>query len=358
MRSYTYNNVTVTYGEQVLWTGDSNTITIESSVSTDEVGADIIIRHPSGVETRTIRHLSELPRIVFVIDDALIALDDDNIGQYTAQVNVYKNGIYDFSHTFSFQLLKGKSFTNQSHAISRTLYLYDPDELVKLQVYSPESGSFHFGSTYLPLYQGLNQYNMSQHITTLGTYTFCLENEVVQPVAVISGDTAKTPFSSTLYYSVIKSNEDPSYEEKGGDVWKYDETIFPVCYTIVYDEACWSKDFVELRYRDCDGCIRYLGGKLASETNEVGGTPYTRTETDNVFRNIPRKHIENTKRTLKVGFMNVAKNAYPQDILYSSDVYMRMYNSEWWPVVIGSDKIETKRDDTQDIELEIIISEE
>lgn len=357
MRSYTYNNITVTYPESVVWLGDSNCVTIASSVVTDNVGAEIIIRHPNTTETRSIRHLSELNSILFILDDALLALDDDNIDQYTAQVDVYNNGVMSFTKTFAFQLLKGKSFTNQSHAISRTLYIYDDEELVKMQVYSPESGMLHIGSHYLSLYEGLNQYDFTSYITSLGTYEFCLMHEDVIPIAVISGDAAKTPNVSTLYYSVIKSDSEETYT-KGGDVWKYEDTIFPVCYTIIYDEACWSKDFVELRYRDCDGCVRYLGGKLATETNTVGGSSYMRTDGNNVFRNIPRKHRETTQRTLKVGFMDIAKNAYPQDILYSDEVEMRMYNSEWWPVVIATDKIETKPDDTQDIELDIIISEE
>lgn len=358
MRTYTRNNVKVTYPENVVWLGDSNCVTIESMSTSDKVGAEIIIRHPAGVQTRTIRHLSELPRLLFVLDDALLALMDDNIGQYTAQVNVYNNGDFSFTRTFTFQLLDGKSFTNQSHAISRTIYIYDPTELVKLQVFSPQSGVFRIGQNTLPLTRGLNQFNLSSLITNYGNYEFCLEDNTVPPIAVISGDVANSPTSSTLYFSTVQGGGSTSAEVDGGDVWKYMESIFPVCYTLVYDEGCWNYDFVELMYKDCDGCNRYLGGKLSSETNKVSGSGYERTDGTNVYRNIPRRHIETTQRTIKVGFLDIAKNAYPQDILYSDEVYMRMYNTEWWPIVINDESITTNRDDNFDFELNITISKE
>lgn len=357
MREYFYDNMKLTYQDSVVWVGDSNIITIESSTLTDKVGGEIIIRHPNGTETRTIRHLSELPKLLFVLDDALIGLDDDNIGQYTVQVNAYKNGVVSFAKSFSFQLLKGKSFTNQSHAISRTIYIYDNTELNKMQVYSPSNGVLHIGNSLLTLTRGLNQYNMTSYIQSIGTYGFCLEDVPSQPVAVVSGDLAKTPTSSTLFWSEVRSGTVAS-DEKGGDVWKYEETIFPVCYTIVYEEACWNYDFVELRYRDTDGCIRYLGGRIGSEKNKVQGTMYERTDGTNVFRNIPYRYIGSTQRSLKICLQDIAKDAYPQDILYSDTVEMRMYNGEWWPVTIESDTIEIKNNTYLDIELNIIISRE
>lgn len=358
MRTYTSNGITLTYQDQVVWLGDSNVITVEAYDINDKVGAEIIIRHPAGEETRTIRHFSEMYKLLFVIDDALLALVDDNIGQYTIQVNAYKNGAYAFTRSFSFQLLKGKSFTNQSHAIGRTIYIYSPEELYKLQIFSPASGVFTCNNESYGLTRGLNQFNLMDELTDTGTYTYCLNNSQVQPIAIISGDYPKTPNIQNLQYTLIRSGYSVDITETGGDIWRYDDTIFPVCGSIVYDEACWNNDFVEFMYTDTDGCIRYIGGKLATETNAVGGTTYYRTEGDNIFRNIPRRHIEATKRTIKVGLVGIATDAYPQDILYSNEVFMRMYDGEWWPVVIGNEKIEIKSGDTQDIELDVIISEE
>lgn len=358
MRTYTSNNITVTYQESVVWLGDSNIITVESMDVNDKVGAEIIIRHPAGTETRTIRHLSDLNKLLFVIDDALAALIDDNIGQYTIQIDVYKNGAYSFTRSFSFQLLKGKSFTNQSHAIGRTIYIYSLDELYKLQIYSPANGVFSAGGQTFNLVKGLNQFNLTNDIDGDGTYGYCLQNSQISPIAVITGAIAKTPYKSQIQYGLVRAAYTEDVTEKGGDVWRYDDEIFPVCGDIIFEEPCWNNDFVELRYTDTDGCVRYLGGKLASETNSVNGTNYYRAEGTNVFRNIPRSHRETTKRSIKVGFMDVKTDAYPQDILYSDEVFMKMYNGEWWPVIIGTEKIEIKSGDTQDIELEVIISEE
>lgn len=357
MKEYTYGNVTITYNDTVLWLYDSNAVTIESSIDTDQVGAEIVIRHPAGSQTRTIRHLSELSRLVFVLDDALLALADDNIGNYTAQIDVYVNGSLSFTKTYTFQLLYGKSFTNKSHAISRTIYIYSPEELYKLQIYSPSSGQFTIEGNNMPLYIGLNQYNLTSIVDGYGTYTMCLQNANTQPIAIVSGDTARTPSSSTLYYSVVRSSINIA-DEKGGDVWKYEETVFPVCHTLVYEEPCWNDGFVELRYKDADGCTRYLGGKIASEENKAEGSFYSRMMPDNTFRNIPRKHIEHTSRSLKVGLLGIAKDAYPQDIIYSETVEMRMYNNEWWPITINDSAITLKDTDYVDVELTIIISKD
>lgn len=356
MRQYISGRLTVTYPEQVVWLQDSNVVNIESSSSSDKVGADITVRHPGGTETRTIRHISELSRLLFVLDDALLALHDDNIGQYSCQVDLYNNGASAGTLTFAFQLLDGKSFTNRSHAISRTMYFYNPDELAKVQIYSPGSGELAIGGQTMELRVGLNQYNLSTIIAGNGTYTACLYSAGQAPVAQMTGDVPLTPNSSNLYWSYSPGSGYSRID--GGDVWRELE-IIPFCHTIIVDDSCTGNDFVELRYKDCDGCFRYLGGKLTKEANKASMNAYERTSPDNAFRNIPRRKITGTSRSITVGFNDIATDAYPQDIRYSDEVWMRMYNGEWWPVVLATESIAVKGDqDTQDFEVEIIISEE
>lgn len=357
MRYFDYNNLTVTYPEKVIWLGDSNCITVQSIVSTDKVGARIIIRHPDGSTTRTIVHLSELNRLLFVLDEALLALDNDNIGQYSCQIDLFVNNVQQTTWTFTFQLLHGKSFTNRSHGISRTVYLYHPSEATKVQFYSPADGYFEAGVTQYPLTEGLNQYNLGWFVSHDGSYTVCLKSANTNPSVVVSGDNPITPTSHELYYATSGGGS-ATDEQKGGDIWKGEEDTFPVCHTIVLDSTCGGTDFVELMYTDCDGCIRYLGGKLMKEANKGEGSAYTRTD-GNVFRNIPRRHMISNSRTITVGFYDINTDAYAQDIRYSDHVYMRNYHDEWVPVVIASDTITVNgNDDTQDFELEIIISEE
>lgn len=356
MRNYIGTHVIVDYPDNVIWLQDSNVVNVRAVTPTNRVGASITVRHPGGVATRTITHISEINHLLFVLDDALSALADDNIGQYSCQIDLYLNGQPDDSVAFSFQLLDGKSFTNRSHAISRTMYMYDPSELQKVQIYSPGNGVLAIGGQTYPLYEGLNQYNLSSMITGDGTYTLCLTSASQMPVAQVTGDTPKTPYISDIFWSYQGGGGVGSID--GGDIWKSLE-VFPICHTLVIDSSCGGNDWVELRYKDVDGCDRYLGGKLIKETNKAETSSYVRTETSNCFRNIPRRKINGTSRSITAGFNDIATDAYPQDIRYSEDVWMRMYNGEWWPVVIASDSIVVKGDqDTQDIELEIIISEE
>lgn len=356
MRYFNYNTITVTYPESVIWLGDSNCVVIESHNTSDAVGGRIVIRHPNGSETRNILHISEMNRLLFVLDDALMALDTDNIGQYTVQLDIYLNGDLATTCTFTFQLLHGKSFTNRSHGISRTVYLYHPDEANKVQFYSPSDGLLEVSNTQYPLNEGLNSYNLGWLLHNVGTYTVCLISASTAPSAVISGDMPITPTSHELYYSTNGGGE-PTDEVKGGDIWRGEEDIFPICHTVIMDTTCNGSDFVELMYTDCDGCTRYIGGKLVKEVNKAAGDSYTRTGGE-VYKNIPRRHLTSNSRTITAGFYDMATDAYVQDIRYSDRVWMRNYKDEWVPVVIASDSITTKNGDTQDIELDIIISEE
>ena len=357
MRNYNGNGILAEYPDKVVWIQDSNVVNVHAADPGGKVGAEITVRHPGGVETRRIRYMGELSQLLFVLDDALAALHDYNIGQYTCQVDLYLDGVQVDSFSFNFQLLDGKSFTNRSHAISRTIYIYDLDELAKLQIYSPETGIFAVtGGTFI-LREGLNQYNLTSNITANGEYSACLQSGYQLPVAQITGDTPERPWLHDLYWTVTGDGTQPTKFD-GGDVWWKGE-VFPICHTIVVDDSCSGDDFVELRYRDADGCERYLGGRLVKEVNKAETQSYTRTETTNAFRNIPRRRISGTSRAVTVGFSDIATDAYPQDIRYSEEVYMRMYDGEWWPVVVASDSITTKgSQDTQDFELEIIISEE
>lgn len=357
MRTYTGTHVQVDYPDSVIWLQDSNVVNIRALNPQHTVGADIIIRHPGGTETRNIRHISEMNQLLFVLDDALAALHDENIGQYSCQIDTYVNGQADSTLTFAFQLLDGKSFTNRSHAISRTIYIYDLSELNKVQIYSPGNGHFTVNGTNLALYEGLNQYNLSTYIQGQGSFTVCLTSDAQGPIAQITGDTHINPNSSYLYWSV-QGGGGGGESIDGGDIWQQIE-VFPVCHTIVVDTSCNGNDFAELMYRDCDGCIRYIGGKILKEANKAETKKYVRTETTNAFRNIPRSKITGTSRSITVGFNDIATNTYIQDIRYSEDVWMRMYNGEWWPVVVATDSITVKgQEETQDVELDIIISEE
>lgn len=356
MRNYQGTNISADYPEQVIWLQDSNVVNLSAVDVADTVGAEITIRHPGGALARTIRYISEMPQLLFVLDDALAALHDDNIGQYSCQVDTYINGQPDETFTFSFQLLDGKSFTNRSHAISRTMYIYDPSELVKVQIYSPGNGVLAVGGHNYPLYEGLNQYNLSSLIQGDGVYTMCLMSASQAPVAHITGDVPVNPETTNIYWSFQGGGASGSID--GGDVWG-DVEVFPICHTLVIDSSCGGNDWVELRYKDCDGCDRYLMGKIVKETNKATSSPYVRTETTNYYRNIPRRKINGTTRSITVGFNDISTDAYPQDIRYSENVWMRMYNGEWWPVALNTESIAVKGDQsTQDIELEIIISEE
>lgn len=342
MRTKRINHTEVIYPEKVIWLQDSNVIQLSSDTRT--VGAQITVTHPSG-ENKTVRYLSELHTLVFTLDDILLSLHDDNIGRYTVEVEVYENGSQSGQISFAVQVLNGKTYQDRSHGTSRVIYIYNPDELTKLQIYSPENGTVSVSSSSYDIYEGLNQLNLGWVTDSL---YLCMSGESSQPITYITSATGTSPYSGLVELQFETASDEG---ESGGDIWG-SKVTFPICNKLEMVDHCDDYNFCELCYTDADGCIRYLGGKVIEQNDKAESSIYKRVETQ-VYKNVPRKKINSLERTIKIGFTNIDKNAYPEDILISENVYFRNYQGEWKQCYLKTDSISVNNDDFIDFELEI-----
>lgn len=351
MRETNFSNIYVTYPEELVWKNDSNVIKVSSGIA--GVGAKIRVEDPAGAGY-TLEYHSDMNSILFYLDDAIKALYNDNIGVWRCNVVGYDNGIPMGSFAFTFYVLNGKSFITRSHGVSSVIYVYNPDELYKLQVFSPQQGMATIGHFGFNCYTGLNQFNLSQAIQSAGDYSLCLrDSNLVPPLVDVVTDEAVDPHQSIITFQAI-SNAAP--ETHGGDVFNQNKVIFPVCHKIIYQNHCDDFNFGELRYTDLDGMIRYLGGKVIEDNNDVSSESYINSSID-VFKTNPNRYIIKHEKVIKLALVDIDKEAYPDDIMYSDSLYYRGWDGEWRNCSIKTKTLKREDDAFVDIELEIIVSQ-
>lgn len=351
MRTTQIGGVTIEYPEELVWKQDSNILTV-SGLS--NIGAMVVIANPLQ-EYFTLEYYSEQNQLVFVLDDAIKALFNDNISSWYCKVTPYSGDTpVGQSFNFNFRVLDGKSFSSRSHGISSTIYIYSPEELQKVFVYSPQQGVAVCDQWGYNCYYGLNTFNLTGPIRYTGEYTLCLrDSNETPPSASISGVDAITPQLNNISFSVLAGHQ--TEEIYGGDVFDENKVIFPVCHKIIYQGHCNDYNFGEIRYTDLDGMIRYLGGKVTEDNDDVKTEDYF-TTTSSVYKKTPNRYILSHEKTIKLNLIDIEKDAYPHDLLYSQDIYYKSWNGEYVSCSLKTSKFTRKDDDTYDIELEIIVS--
>lgn len=341
----------ITYPDEIIWKNDSNVIQVTSSQ--DQVGAQVTIEDPAG-NSYTLEYYSDLNSILFYLDDAIRALYNDNIGVWRCRVTCFDEGIPISEFSFTFYVLDGKSFITRSHGVSSVIYVYNPDELYKLQVYSPQQGVATCGQYGFNVYNGLNQFNLSSAITQSGEYQLCLrDSNQVPPVANVVIDTPETPFKTVITWQAIIT---PPQTTTGGDVFNPNKVIFPICHKIIFQDHCNDYNFGEIAYTDLDGMLRYLGGRIIEDTDDVTSESYINSSLD-IYKTNPNRFISKHEKTVKLALIDIDKEAYPNDIMYSESVMYRCWDGEWRNCSIKTKNITRKDDEYVDMELEIIVSQ-
>lgn len=341
----------VKYPDELVWKNDSTAIEISGSSNT---GGQIIVQCPTG-ESYTLEYYSDQQRLLFYLDDAIKALYADNIGAWNCQVTAFDQGIPIGDVYFNFFVLNGKSFITRSHGISSTIYIYNPDELYKIQVFSPQQGEAACGAYTFPLYYGLNQFNLSSAILRSGEYQLCLRDSSQTPARVyVSGVENFTPNDAVVHFDIY--GVPLVNETHGGDVFSPNKLIYPICHKIIYQNHCDDFSFGEIRYTDLDGMTRYLGGKVISDTDDVKTESYITSDVE-VYKTNPNRYIINRTKTIKLGLFNIDKNAYPHDLINSDSIYYRGWDGQWYSCTLKTTNLVREDEETYDFNIEIIVNE-
>lgn len=353
MRQDTIGNIKVVYPENVVFLHDNTVISVESTID-NNISAEITIVNPDG-ESKYISYRSELTKIYFHLDDILKSLYRDKFvsnefNPWWVAINLYDGSQFSF-FAFYIQVVNGTSFTNRTHGASPVIYVYNADELSSLQIYTPSAGQCIWNGGRTDIYEGLNNIDLHIDITTTGEHIFSVQAKSnLAPIAEVIGSQPIDSGSSIIFFDAqIPSSSNTLY---GGDIWDKIK-IFPMEYRLIYNDVCDNYNFVELRYIDCDGCMRYIGGTLLEEKDSSKLTPFATTTTE-IYNTAPKGILTEKSKTLRVGFTDIERISHPQDIQFSDYLWIRGIDGNWHNCILSTTDFNTTRDELMDFELEII----
>ena len=316
----------IEYPDYLIWTSDNNTIKVGSSNPNDTVGARITMREPTSNQI-VLDYWSETNEILFLLNDSIDQLFDDNLSEWDIIVEPYSNSTPQAYFLFHFKVLDGKSFQDKSHAAATTIYWSDIDELRKFQLFSYDGGTATIqGNTY-NLYAGINSLDL--HLLNLGSET----NIRMQA-----------------------NNQLETTPEHLGDIWGenvVDSDDYEI--KLVNRPMCEGSKMVRIMYYDTDGCTRWIVGNILKETDNVSGQEYG--SITPIYRNGAHKIRTSSTRTVTVGFHSIEKSAQLNDIFYSNKIEMVNYDGQMIPVAIQSNKLTIEKVD-KDLEIEFLINKE
>lgn len=364
MREYILNGDNyqwnIKYPESTIWLQDNNVIRVDGTAA--GTGVEIDITANASGEVRTLRYMGQLSYIVFSLDDTLLNLYHQGSMSYSVTIRVYRNMVLDGTFSFPITLLNGKSYPNRSHGADRTIYIYHPEMLRKIQLWSDTAGVLNVHNEPVEIRAGYNAINMTQLITYQGVHRCCFSTGSSIPSTQIESVNPITPNSAVINLSFVSYTPGSRVDEmsaKGGDVW--DETKYDTdnwCIDIVYDVPCGDANTLIFHYLNADGFDRYIAGKILDETIKNDREPYFRMSDSTNIRNYPLSHVTSDQRTVRVGFEDIAKDAYLIDICSSPLIEYINYAGEWEPCVCATDKLSVGADDSQDYEIEFFLNRE
>ena len=361
MRTIAISTTQVTYPNSTVWTSDNIFISLSDDVY--PVGCQISITNVSTLKTRTLTYISELKNLTLDIGDTVRLLSDESGSTINIKISVYTDQFFVGSFAFNIQTLCGRTLTSRSHGSARTFYVYSYDELYKFHLMLTGTGALRVnGGNNIPVtMSGRNSFNLQNYINSTGNYDLCYymgvkgggigSKDYVTSVDIV--DVNPSVFSAVASLTFRELDPVPTDPIKGGGIWEDSRIdLSRYCMKLIYDEPCSDFDFFEIRYWDTDGCMRYLGGKVASTTTTSKQKNYVGAR-NSVYRDISQRHIEEANETVKVLFSDIRRDAYFEDVLLSPHVYFKNYAGEWMPCSVADSKITIKSDEYSDLELQI-----
>ena len=357
MRTTTIDNINITYPDETIWLKDNIFIKLKSNAGLP-VGARIQVTDLASGAYRKLTYYSELDEVVFSLNDTFLSLWHDAFS-FNVTLMVYENGEHSADFGFDTDAMNGKTLPLRRHGSAKTIYVYGEDDLQKVGFIFPASGGTSLNGCHFPIVSGgFKQFDLRGCITNTGEYKLCYNSSEkgggnTESALNIVNVGSITPFSAVAQLEFADTSGVVPSGDKGGGLWKEDEFYLEAyCIRIVYDSVCDDFDFFKVRYTDTDGIMRFLGGKTLEDTTNSKGENFYRMDTTTVLRNISRRHITEANGTVKVGYSELRRDSYWQDILLSDKVEFLNYNGDWIECSVVTSKATIKSDETQDVELE------
>lgn len=333
------------------WKDDNFLIDMRFTSGNFPFSVKITIRNTVKNLSSILQYTTPTNHIIFDLRDNIIDILDDStkVTPVIVSVEVPSHSVNLF--TFNLIIINGKSFLSKPHGTSNVILLHNTDELNTVEFFSQIPSVYTIGNL-TDTTNGFTTVDLSSIITNEGEYNLCMEPEdaaTLPPVIDYITDLALTPYSTEITW---KAREQDVAGEYYGGLW--DKTIKDSkCLKIIYQEPCENYPAVELKYQNCDGCDRYVLGKLLQESDK---NSYSRIANFNYeIRNVNNFYTKENSKTLRVGFKDIPEGLEFNDIVYSPTLHIRDWKGEWIPCILN-DFSQTYNNEENNIILEVIVN--
>ena len=215
-----------------IWLGDNNIVKIHYN-GEGRFGAKVTLTNEHTGEVKSLAYRSDLSDIIFDLNTTLMSLFNDQIlNELTLTIECYYGDLITVDGTYATTttLLKGKSYSSESHACERVIYLYYDSDIDRVEIYFEASGTVTIGNSEYEVQKGFNWLHLSDDITAEGTYTLHYVNAAATPVVTVADITVGC-WSATAMLSVKDNSGTLPSNVKRGGIW-VDGTFTPSQYTI------------------------------------------------------------------------------------------------------------------------------
>lgn len=310
--------VDLMYPEEICFIHDRNIITLTYIAAGDNtVGGVFTLTNQQG-ETATLLYNSEQKYLTFNLLSTLKKMmNNDYYNVVTVSGSVICGETSEDITPFNIKCVDGRTLHSRGHNTERIIYYYDNSDLTGLEFLMLDGGTINFTQ----VQSGVVKQNLSNYT---GDFTVNIVDGNVNRVvtvkkAVIGGDNG---------YST-GCGEDG---DEGGGV----DNSFGI---------------LKLRYRNTDGCQRFIQGKITGRKRTVGQQDW---RADELVRHTPNAMITATTDEITVGFPDIARESYTEDIMYSPKIEYQREDGEWESCIIGGKSLTLKEWDTNEFEITFI----
>lgn len=335
MRQQAIQNVAVIeYPDYITHINDRNIIKVYSLTS-DPVAAILTI--DCNGDSVQLEYNSELSNLVFHINSSLKRLVHGQHQTVTITGNIANDDISYQIDTITMVVEQGRTLNSRPHGCCRTMYWQNDDDLQKVEIYVPVSGTATVGQYTYSLQAGTNSINLTEYNGS--------------PVTPPSGD-----FKIHIHLSYSHSDTPVFF----GDLWKHasDDVIENSDYDIqmVYVSAgsdCTTDNYIsfgKIMVMDTDGCYKKYIGRVTNMKYSLKQSEYIN---NGLVVNDPMSMITNVQQEVTMKFADVAHNAYIHDIVFSPSImYLNGYG-DWKNCLIADSNLSEKSGEYNDVEIKL-----
>lgn len=297
------------YPEQVVFLNDRNVIELTAIVTGQPNAVGGTLSFTNGQDTVQLSYDSERPSMLFDLYSVLKKLAGDNYATVTVSGIVNCGGNSTNITSFTMNVSPGRTLHSRSHNAEQIAYYYDYTELYDFEILSLNGGTVgQFTVT-----PGVNKLNLGYHS---GDFNLNITD---------GQDTRVLHLKQT---AAGGETDVPGAECADGEESEY--------------------GYIEVMYRNTDGCRRYLKGKVNSRKRSVEQLEW---RANDIVRNTPNAMITGHTDEITLGFPSVERLAYGEDIMFSNEIWYRNEDGEWMPCTMASKSLDLKKWDRNDIEI-------